>query len=154
MNIEIADRLVQLRKESNLSQEDLAAKLGVSRQAVSKWERCESSPDTDNLIALARLYGVSLDALLLAGGGEAVQAQAESRYDSASYRDGPSMYEEQMAWETEEKKRRRSMLLKFPYPILVVMAFLFIGFFFGWWHPGWMIFLTIPLYYWYAATQA
>lgn len=64
MNIEIANRLVQLRKEHNLSQEELADKLGLSRQAVSKWERAEASPDTDNLICLARLYGVSLDDLL------------------------------------------------------------------------------------------
>lgn len=64
MNIEIANRLVELRKKSGLSQEDLAAKLGLSRQAVSKWERAEASPDTDNLICLAKLYGVSLDTLL------------------------------------------------------------------------------------------
>ncbi|WP_246419379.1 helix-turn-helix transcriptional regulator [Caproicibacterium amylolyticum] len=64
MNIEIANRLVQMRKKNNLSQEELAAKLGISRQAVSKWERAESSPDTDNLIMLARLYNVSLDDLL------------------------------------------------------------------------------------------
>ena len=64
MNIEIANRLVELRKKNNLSQEALAAKLGISRQAVSKWERAEASPDTDNLILLARLYGVSLDDLL------------------------------------------------------------------------------------------
>ncbi len=64
MNIEIANRLVNLRKSNNLSQEALAAKLGISRQAVSKWERAEASPDTDNLILLARLYGVSLDELL------------------------------------------------------------------------------------------
>lgn len=64
MNIEIANRLVNLRKENNLSQEGLAEKLGISRQAVSKWERAEASPDTDNLILLARLYGVSLDELL------------------------------------------------------------------------------------------
>jgi transcriptional regulator with XRE-family HTH domain len=64
MNIEIANRLVELRKKSGLSQEELAAKLGLSRQAVSKWERAEASPDTDNLICLAKLYGVSLDALL------------------------------------------------------------------------------------------
>lgn len=64
MNIEIANRLVELRKKNNLSQEALAAKLGISRQAVSKWERAEASPDTDNLILLARLYGVSLDELL------------------------------------------------------------------------------------------
>jgi transcriptional regulator with XRE-family HTH domain len=64
MNIEIANRLVDLRKKSGLSQEELAAKLGLSRQAVSKWERAEASPDTDNLICLAKLYGVSLDDLL------------------------------------------------------------------------------------------
>lgn len=64
MNLEIANRLVALRKENNLSQEALAEKLGISRQAVSKWERAEASPDTDNLIALARLYHVSLDKLL------------------------------------------------------------------------------------------
>lgn len=64
MNIEIANRLVNLRKANNYSQEVLAEKLGISRQAVSKWERAEASPDTDNLIMLARLYGVSLDELL------------------------------------------------------------------------------------------
>lgn len=64
MNIEIADRLVKLRKQKGLSQEELADKLGLSRQAVSKWERAEASPDTDNLICLAKLYGVSLDQLL------------------------------------------------------------------------------------------
>lgn len=64
MNIEIANRLVQLRKQNGFSQEALAEKLGISRQAVSKWERAEASPDTDNIILLARLYGVSLDELL------------------------------------------------------------------------------------------
>ena len=64
MNLEIANRLVALRKDNQLSQEALAEKLGISRQAVSKWERAEASPDTDNLIALAKLYHVSLDELL------------------------------------------------------------------------------------------
>lgn len=64
MNIEIANRLVNLRKQNQLSQEALAEKLGITRQAVSKWERAEASPDTDNLILLARLYGISLDELL------------------------------------------------------------------------------------------
>ena len=64
MDLAMAQRLVDRRKAAGLSQEALAAKLNVSRQAVSKWERSESSPDTDNLIALAALYGVSLDELL------------------------------------------------------------------------------------------
>lgn len=64
MDLAMAQRLVDRRKAAGFSQEALAAQLGVSRQAVSKWERSESSPDTDNLIALAALYGVSLDELL------------------------------------------------------------------------------------------
>lgn len=64
MTIETANRLYELRKKNNLSQEELAEKLGVSRQAVSKWERSEASPDTDNLIALAKIYGLSLDELI------------------------------------------------------------------------------------------
>jgi HTH-type transcriptional regulator/antitoxin HipB len=56
--------LYELRKKHNLSQEELAEKLGVSRQAVSKWERSEASPDTDNLIALAKIYELSLDELI------------------------------------------------------------------------------------------
>jgi len=64
MNIEISNRFVNLRKANNLSQEALAEKLGISRQAVSKWERAEASPDTDNLILLAKIYNVSLDELL------------------------------------------------------------------------------------------
>ena len=64
MTIEIADRLIKLRKKHGYSQEELADKLGLSRQAVSKWERAEASPDTDNLICLSKLYGISLDELL------------------------------------------------------------------------------------------
>ena len=64
MREETAKRLYELRREHGYTQEELAEKLGVSRQAVSKWERQEASPDTDNLIALARLYGISVDELL------------------------------------------------------------------------------------------
>ena len=71
MTLETAARLTQLRKERGLSQEELAEKLHVSRQAVSKWERAESSPDTDNLIALGQLYGVTLDELIHGGQAEA-----------------------------------------------------------------------------------
>lgn len=64
MDITTANRLYELRKQHGYSQDELAEMLNVSRQAVSKWERSESSPDTDNLIALAKLYGISLDDLL------------------------------------------------------------------------------------------
>lgn len=80
MDLAMAQRLVNRRKAAGLSQEALAAQLGVSRQAVSKWERSESSPDTDNLIALAALYGVSLDELLY---GEAA-SDADSSEDGST----------------------------------------------------------------------
>lgn len=90
MDLAMAQRLVDRRKAAGLSQEALAAQLGVSRQAVSKWERSESSPDTDNLIALAALYGVSLDELLY---GEAVD-DADCSEDSSAGAETPNEGEE------------------------------------------------------------
>ena len=77
MDIETANRLLQYRKKHNLSQEELANKIGVSRQAVSKWERAEASPDTDNLILLAEIYGVSLDELLKGESNNSSKSEAE-----------------------------------------------------------------------------
>ena len=89
MDVAIADRLAKRRKEAGLSQEGLADKLGVSRQAVSKWERSESSPDTDNLIALAKLYDVSLDDLLYANDSveEDEAAEAEDAVEEVANED-------------------------------------------------------------------
>ena len=67
MNAEIASKLIKLRKSHGFSQGDMAERIGVSRQAVSKWECAESSPDTDNLIALSKLYNITIDELLDAG---------------------------------------------------------------------------------------
>lgn len=64
MTVEMGNRLTELRRRAELSQEMLAEQLQVSRQAVSKWERGEACPDMENLIMLSRLYGVSLDMLL------------------------------------------------------------------------------------------
>ena len=59
-----ADKLVDLRKKSGWSQEELAEKLNVSRQAVSKWEGAQSVPDMARIIQLSELFGVSTDYLL------------------------------------------------------------------------------------------
>ena len=64
MNVEIAQRLAERRKQAGLSQEALAARLGVSRQAVSKWEQGRAAPSTANLLALAKLYGACAEELL------------------------------------------------------------------------------------------
>ena len=62
--MEFQQRLYDLRKKAGLSQEGLADLLGVTRQAVQKWEAGASRPDMDNLAALARYFNVTLDYLV------------------------------------------------------------------------------------------
>lgn len=74
--MELNERLAQLRKEHGLSQNDLAEKLNVSRQAISRWEQGLAMPSSDNLIYLSRLYGITLDELIY-GKEEIENEQAE-----------------------------------------------------------------------------
>lgn len=60
----LAEKIQNLRKKNNLSQEDLAEKLNVSRQSVSKWESAASIPDIGKILELAKLFGVTTDFLL------------------------------------------------------------------------------------------
>lgn len=60
----IADRIQYLRKQKGLSQEELADKVGVSRQAVSKWESEQSTPDLEKIIIMSDLFEVTTDYIL------------------------------------------------------------------------------------------
>ena len=60
----LADKIVQLRKKNGWSQEELAAQLNVSQQAVSKWEGAQSVPDLDRILQMSALFGVTTDYLL------------------------------------------------------------------------------------------
>ena len=64
MNMEFANRLAALRIRNGLSQKDLAEKLGVSTQAISDWEDGITAPDTDQLVDLSKIYGLTLDELV------------------------------------------------------------------------------------------
>lgn len=221
MNVEIAQRLAGMRREQGYSQEELAEQLGLSRQAVSKWERAESSPDTGNLIALAKLYGVTIDELLCVDEDieddvlfeeqdkdKAAERQAQEaavRANEAAVRAAQAAVAAAQARATAEQAhatppapehaaaatassfnpqpqpsqqpyygtptppqtpyaaqpvapdmqqagthRKRGPWSTFPYPVLCVLVYMVLGFLFGLWHPGWIIFLTVPLYYWIA----
>lgn len=218
MNKEIAGKLLALRKQNGFSQEELAEKLGVSRQAVSKWERGEASPDTENLIALAKIYNISLDRLFdldtdaasqrssinlekkreesektTDEGGMRIKypensAQRElypeneqktasfSAEQKVQYKEAEDNYGTYFKYETVDDRSDENnsyssrtnfsenklaviadkirndekfykKLIKFPYPIATAAAFFVTGALFEWWHPMWMLFLTIPLYY-------
>jgi transcriptional regulator with XRE-family HTH domain len=59
------NKLYELRKQKGFSQEELANRLNVSRQTISKWEVGESTPDMENLVAISELFEISLDELVL-----------------------------------------------------------------------------------------
>ncbi len=63
----LAEKILSLRTQRGMSQDDLAEKLEVSRQSVSKWETAQSTPDLDKIIRLADLFGVSVDELVRDG---------------------------------------------------------------------------------------
>ena len=60
----LSDKIRELRKRSKISQEKLAEQIGVSRQAVTKWETRRGEPGVDNLIQLANYFGITVDELL------------------------------------------------------------------------------------------
>lgn len=181
MNIDIANRLYELRKKTNLSQEELAEKIGVSRQAVSKWERAESAPDTDNLIMLAKLYGVSLDELLFTA--EPIEKKEVDETGCISIvpkkgihvkdSDGSEVHISLDGIEIKEKPRQKKelkepsyynkyikktleettetirvkLLAALPAPFIITAIYLVLGLMWDLWHPGWLVFLGIPIYY-------
>ena len=153
MNIEIANRLVNLRKSNNLSQEALAEKLGISRQAVSKWERAEASPDTDNLILLARLYGVSLDELLKTEDEipmpEPFMAEEKDSLIE-EYTELESWGAGSVSDEEPPKENDKGWLIHYNhFPIWAVIGVLYIviGVMWNAWYPGYLLFFLVPIWH-------
>lgn len=62
--MEIGNKIMELRKKKNLSQEELAEKVGVARQTISKWELGKTSPDIRQAKQLSKIFNVSLDELV------------------------------------------------------------------------------------------
>ena len=138
MNIKLANRLVELRKEHKFSQEALAEKLGLSRQSISKWERAEASPDTDNLIALAEVYGITLDQLL--GNEETTDTTTEASTETVEEKN--ELSENQVKG---KKRLLRAPLLFLGAVALYVGGGIVLGVF--WWLIMWTLF---PLVFAYA----
>ena len=84
--MEFNNKLYELRKKRGYSQEELANRLNVSRQTVSKWEVGESAPDMEKLVAISDLFEVSLDELVKDKAPEQAQPQ-EQVVTSAFYSD-------------------------------------------------------------------
>ncbi|HFI0794087.1 TPA: helix-turn-helix domain-containing protein [Streptococcus suis] len=84
---QLAQQIRALRTAKNLSQDGLAEKLYISRQAVSKWENGEATPDIDKLVQLAEIFDVSLDYLIL-GKEPENNIKATGAYQTAEKKNG------------------------------------------------------------------
>lgn len=147
MNIVTADRLQQLRKKNGYSQEVLAEKLGISRQSISKWERAESSPEIDNLMALAKIYGITIDELLDTENDEAI-SKSTSKKETDFKGKIKSLLSKANDFGIYPEAAKRLMVI--PFPIIIVFIYLALSLPLKIWHPLWIIFLTLPVYYRFA----
>ena len=103
----LADKIINLRKKAGWSQEELAGRLGVTRQSVSKWEGAQSVPDIEKIVQLSRLFSVTTDYLLL-DIDEAPQSAAPAENNRET---------EQRA--AEKQMKRQSMRMHFGWFLLI-----------------------------------
>lgn len=149
----LGNKLYELRKQAGLSQEAFAEKLGVSRQAVSKWECGASLPDTDNLITIANLYNISLDELIgRPAPNKAEEADTEENEDKYEDEDDKEDAEAEAYYSddgtpADTKRKTLRALHALPYPIFATVVFLLWGFLLDGWYISWTVFITIPVYY-------
>ena len=147
MDLMTANRLQQLRKANGYSQDVLAEKLGISRQAVSKWERAESSPSVDNLLDLARLYGITVDEMLNTDGDRVViKTQNNTKKDIKGKL--KSLISKANDFGIYPELARN--LAKFPFFLVVTVLYVVLCFVTKLWHPLWIMFLALPIYYQFA----
>lgn len=100
----LGEKLARLRKARGMSQEQLAAALGVSRQAVSKWELGEAVPDVSRVVAMSELFGVTTDYLLKDVSEEAGQAAGSVGEGNAGFTAGEAGGEASSAPDRNEKR--------------------------------------------------
>lgn len=110
--MELAQRLAEARKARGLSQAEAAERLGVSRQAISRWETGAGIPTLDNLMQLGTLYQVSLDGLVY-GARPAETEEPHTVPETEAQMQEPEM--------TREPKRRRPVLLGTALALVAVM---------------------------------
>jgi len=99
----IGERLVELRIKHNMTQEEFAERLDVSRQAVSKWELDKTLPDVNKILKMSELFQVSVDYLLKGTGGEAVPDKHREELAAASLQCEEAVIQEEYINDINEK---------------------------------------------------
>ena len=109
--MEFNNKLYELRKHKGFSQEELANRLNVSRQTVSKWEVGDSTPDMEKLVAMSDLFGISLDELVLDKSPEPAPAPVVQSAKSELYSEIKTDIKEKVLTDKNKKKVRKGLLV-------------------------------------------
>lgn len=155
MSIKQGEYLKDLRMKNKYSQEKLGGLLGLSRQSISKWEQGYAIPDTENLLKLSELYGVSVDTLLKCGEqeneseAENVSKASEAPQTAEEAAPNPEQSNDEISAKAEKPAKKKRGWFFISYPVLAVIAYAVIGAKFKTvgWATGWITLLTIPLFY-------
>lgn len=110
MKMTIGTKIQTLRKQRGLSQEQLAEALGVSRQAVSKWEAEQSVPDIDKIILICDYFDVTTDYILRNAESPKPEQESETQRDTI-IQNTHNISENEVSLESEEKKKKSALLL-------------------------------------------
>ena len=144
MSADLGHRLAELRTGNKITKEELGKKLFVKTKEISRWENGESSPDGEQLIKLSQIYHMPIDEILLNFDTESSFEYPENYANVIK----PSGTNGGYANNNNGGKIIKSFnWYAFPYPVLVLLVYLIAGFRFNSWHPAWLLFLTIPIYY-------
>lgn len=122
----IAEKIVLLRKKKGISQEELANKLNTSRQAVSKWENNQSTPDLEELVALSKYFNVTTDYLLTDSIETSINnnSQCESNIEFQELKSEVTEDEYQYAINEAKKKKHFSYWVIVTVPFIMMLAVL------------------------------
>jgi len=134
----LGEKIAILRKQKGLIQEDLAAKMSISRQAVSRWEQDESMPDIDNMVLLSSIFKVSTDYLLK---GENFTSIAEPA-ENIDFKHVPKSEKRPVPWIYE-----RFFANHFIY-IVIIGIYIVLGFAFNSWRFAWPILVLAWVVHW------
>lgn len=128
--MKLEEKIALLRKQKGWSQEELAFRLDVSRQAVSKWEMGASLPEVDKILKMSELFGCSTDYLL----------KEENTITEGQVRDEqPKMDEEQGENKPKKKAKTLGDVLEDLFWLIILCVYLIWSFASGDWHITWII---------------
>ena len=114
------EKLYSLRKQRGMTQMELAEKLDISRQAVSRWERGTAEPSTENLVSIGKLFDVSVDALM----NENIQVQAELSVQIAVIDQEPDKSTDFYRGSSHVKFTKQMIIACFAAVVLMLIVFL------------------------------